>query len=203
MAPFGNYLVIVMMSTVFALQFLGDPNKLYLNNLILNKFTYTSAVGYFWLHLDLLHVVSNMILLVVFGKAASTQIGAGKYFIVYVLLGVAAGLAHAMLDGRPAIGSSGAVCGIMGVAIVLSWKKLSPLGPWLILTWLALSIIAALDPANPDASIAHIAGFLAGMAIATVMLAFGQADSKHTCTSLVRLLKHTPSNKFYRIKTPL
>jgi membrane associated rhomboid family serine protease len=185
--PYGNYIVILMMVTIFAIQFLGDPNKLYLNALILKKPTLNALIGYSWLHLDLLHVLSNIVLLAVFGKAACTQLGAGKYFIVYIFIGIIAGIAHTLLDGRSAIGSSGAVCGIMGVAIVLSWQKLSPFGPWIILTWVAVSVVAAIDPTNPDASCAHITGFVTGMIVAILLAAAGHADTSDTDPALIRL----------------
>lgn len=187
--PIGNYLVMLLMTVIFAVQFLGDPNQNYLTGLILkNPPSYNGFFGYLWLHKGLLHIVGNLAVLAVFGRHVSVKLGAAKYFVIYIVLGCAAAFAHVLLDGRPVIGASGAICGILGMAVVLSYRKLSLFGPWLILTWIAVSLATAVAEGSPDAYIAHIAGFIAGMIIATVLAVCNLVDYSDTDLSLERIL---------------
>ena len=178
--PIGNYIVLVLMSVIFLIQFHGDPQQVYLNGLILQAPTFSGFFGYFWLHECPIHIVSNMLLLIVFGRAVSTKMNHSKYFLVYIMLGIAAGIGHAIFDGRDVIGSSGAISGVMGMAIVLSWKKLSPMGPWLVLIWLAISIAVSASGTSHDAHVAHISGFVAGMMVAILLVTFNHADGTDT-----------------------
>ncbi len=187
--PVGNYIVMLLMSVIFAAQFLGDPNQLYLTGLILKKASLNAFLGYFWLHTGLLHIVSNLVLLAIFGRHTCIKLGDAKYFLIYIVLGFAAAYAHILLDGRPVIGASGAIFGVLGMAVVLSYRKFSPLGPWLVLIWFVVSVAAALAGSSPNAHIAHIAGFIMGMFVATMLIIFNQADHTDTDHSLMRILQ--------------
>jgi membrane associated rhomboid family serine protease len=186
--PVGNYIIMLLMVIIFAMQFLGDPQQNYLGGLILKKNSFQEMSGYFWLHMGPVHIISNMILLAVYGRQTSIKIGPAKYILAYFVLGFAAAIPHLMLDARPVIGSSGAISGVMGLAIVLNWKKLSPLGPWIVLIWVVISIFAALATDTAAAHIAHIGGFLTGMILAVLLIAFNQADHSDTDYSLMRII---------------
>jgi len=190
--PIGNYIIMLLMSVVFAIQFLGDPQKVYLTGLILENTSFTALLGHFWLHADLVHIISNLVLLAVFGRHICIKTGHAKYFLVYIALGFASAGAHILLDGRPVIGASGAISGILGLAVVLSWRKFSPLGPWLIFIWVALSAAVAIAGGSPIAHIAHVAGFTMGMLIATMLIIFNQADYTDTGYSLIRMIRPEP-----------
>lgn len=186
--PVGNYMVMLLMATVFAIQFLGDPNQKYLTGLILtNNATFSGFWGYFWLHTGLVHIIGNLVMLGVFGRHTCIKMGDAKYFLAYIVLAYAAAIAHVLLDGRPVIGASGAIFGVMGMAVVLSWRKLSLFGPWLILIWVVISLVVAIAGNSPSAHIAHIAGFIAGMFIATLLVIYGIADHRDTDHRLKRI----------------
>jgi membrane associated rhomboid family serine protease len=186
--PIGNYLVMLLITVVFAAQFLGDPHQNYLTGLILKKTpSYNGFLGYFWLHTSLLHIAGNLATLAIFGRSVSVKLGAAKYFLIYIVLGYAAACAHILLDGRSVIGASGAIYGILGMAVVLSYRKLSLLGPWLIFVWFAVSIGAAVAGGSPDAYIAHIAGFIAGMLIAAILAVCNLVDRSDIDLSLARI----------------
>lgn len=193
--PVGNYIIMLMMSIIFAAQFLCDSNQIHLTGLILKRASLSSFLGYFWLHTGLTHIISNMLLLAVFGRHICVKLGHAKYFLLYVLLGFAAACAHLLLDGRSVIGASGAIFGVMGMAVVLSYRKFSPCAPWLILIWIFLSLAVALATETPLAHITHVAGFVMGMILATVMIFFKQADHSDTCYSLVRILRIVAQKK--------
>ena len=185
--PAGNYLVMLLMVIVFAAQFLGDPNSLYLKGLVLKGYSYNGFLGYLWLHTGVMHIAGNLATLAVFGRQTCRKIGDAKFFIIFVILGSLAAFAHVLLDGRPVIGASGAICGILGMTVVLSYRKLSLFGPWIILIWVAVSLAAALV-GSPDAYIAHIAGFVAGMLIAAALAVCNQADCSDIDHSLKKIL---------------
>ena len=186
--PTGNYTVMLLMSIIFAAQFLGDPHQDYLGGLILKSATFTGFIGYSWLHTGPLHVASNMLLLAIFGGKSCVKIGDAKYILVYCFLGFAAAIAHLALDGRDVIGASGAIFGVLGLAVVLSWRKLSPIGPWLILVWMVVSVGAAILGKGPEAHMAHVGGFVAGMLLAIALVVFKQADNSDTDKSLAKFV---------------
>jgi membrane associated rhomboid family serine protease len=187
--PTGNYIVMLLMSVVFAIQFLGDSHQIYLSPLILENVSFKALLGYFWLHTGPVHIVSNLALLAVFGRDTCIKMGYAKYFLVYILLGFSAAVAHVLLDGRPVIGASGAIFGILGLAVVLSWRKFSLLGPWLVFIWFAFSVAVAIVGNNPIAHVAHIAGFMTGMILAIMLIIFNQVDYTDTDYSLMKMLR--------------
>ena len=191
--PVGNYILMLLMSVVFAFQFLGDPHQNYLSGCILKKISVNASLMYFWLHTGPVHIVSNMVLLAVFGRRACLKIGNAKYVLIYFVFGFSVATAHVLLDGRPVIGASGAIFGVLGLAVVLSWRKLSPLAPWLILIWIALSVGAAIAGNSPIAHVMHIAGFVMGMILGTALIIFNQADRSDTGHSLMRILRLRPA----------
>ncbi len=195
--PFGNYIVMLLISIIFAIQFLGDPQKLYLSALILKNASFNSILGYFWLHTGVIHIASNLVLLAIFGRYTCTKMGNAKYILVYIAMGFAAALAHILLDGRPVIGASGAIFGVLGMAVVLSWRKLSPLGPWLIFIWIALSVAIAISGNSQIAHVAHVAGFVTGMITAAILIIFNQADCSDTDYSLMRIVRQVQDNLSY------
>ena len=75
-----------------------------------------------FLHGGWLHIIGNMWFLWIFGDNVEDRVGHFKYFIFYILCGVAAGLIHGFTNsgsGIPTIGASGAIAGIMGAYFIL------------------------------------------------------------------------------------
>ena len=186
--PAGNYVVILLMSIIFAVQFLGDPHQEYLGGLILKNATLNGFLGYSWLHTGLIHVASNILLLAIFGRGTCVKIGDAKYILIYCFLGFAAAVAHLALDGREVIGASGAIFGVLGLTVVLSWRKLSTMGPWLILVWVVASVGAAIYGKGAEAHVAHVGGFIAGMFLGIGLVLFKQADNSDTDKLLVKFV---------------
>jgi membrane associated rhomboid family serine protease len=79
-------------------------------------------VSYQFLHADFLHLLFNMLFLWVVGCTLELTVGRTAFVTAYLASGVAAALAHATVHPAsydPAIGSSGAVAGLMGAFTVL------------------------------------------------------------------------------------
>jgi membrane associated rhomboid family serine protease len=81
-----------------------------------------TLITYQFLHVDFLHLLLNMLFLWVVGCTLELALGRAAYLTAYLAGGVVAALAHTLSNPAsydPAIGSSGAVAGLMGVFTVL------------------------------------------------------------------------------------
>jgi len=136
-----------------------------------------------FLHGGFLHILGNMWFLYIFGDNIEDRLGHIRYFIFYLLCGIAAGVIHLYTnwDSKiPTIGASGAISGIMGAYLLLYPRSkiltLIPiffffqfveipafifLGYWLLVQLFS----ASLTPKNVGgiAFWAHIGGFIAGL----------------------------------------
>jgi len=141
--------------------------------------------SYMFLHGGWLHVISNMWALWLFGDNVEDKMGAGRFFLFYILMGIVAGLVHVMADSGsnlPTIGASGAISGIMGAYFIMFPKaKIVTLVPLFIIPffieipamiylafWLISQVYSAVMTGNTGdvgniAWWAHIGGFAAGI----------------------------------------
>ena len=180
----------MMLATVtFAIQMIGDPKQQYLNGFILKHITLSSMFGYMWLHMSMTHMVGNLITLWIFGRHVSLKISDGSYVLSYLLIGIAASAVHVYYDGRPTIGASGAIMGVLGMHVVLCYRQFGVLGPWLILIWFLLNLTAGIIGGYPTTYMAHAGGFLAGMILASLLIIFKVAKCDDTGQSLLRIIK--------------
>ena len=168
--PLGNYVVMLLASTIFMLQFTFDSNQQYLTGLILQDWSLTAIVGHMWLHTGLIHIISNLILLWVLGRHVCRKIGNANFILAYLFVGLVSAVVHIIYDGRPAIGASGAIMGILGMHVVLCFRRLSPAGPWIVLLWFLLTLTAGVLELTPTAYLAHAGGFLGGIILAWSLL---------------------------------
>jgi membrane associated rhomboid family serine protease len=142
-----------------------------------------TLVTYQFLHAGWWHLISNMLFLWVFADNVEDAYGHPAFAMLYLLCGIAAGLAHVLLmpfSDAPLIGASGAVSGILGAYVVLFprarvWILLFMRLPlrigalWVLGGWFLLQVFSYwMDRGNNQVSVAwgaHIGGFLAGLAI--------------------------------------
>jgi membrane associated rhomboid family serine protease len=78
---------------------------------------YRTFFTHMWLHGGFFHLLANMWTLLVFGPAVEDRLGTGRYVGFYLACGLAAGLAHALVEADstvPAVGASGAIAGVIG-----------------------------------------------------------------------------------------
>ncbi len=155
-------------------------------DLMLKGWGLKGLFGYMWLHGGLFHLIGNMFFLWLFGNAVCAKLGNLKYLLLYVLLGVAAGVTHLLFSPGPALGASGAINGVVGMYLVLfyeneitclfafwfivpyvRWFDVS--GIWLILFWLFWDIVGAIGGGEDVAYFAHLGGFGAGFGIAFLL----------------------------------
>lgn len=152
--------------------------------LMLNGWGLKGLLGHMWVHGGLLHLLGNMWFLWIFGNAVCAKVGNLRYLLLYVLLGVVAGVTHLLFDSDPAIGSSGAINGVVGMYLVLFyennitcywapvliyWRQFTVSSFWMILMWLAFDVYGAVRGGSGVAYFAHLGGFGAGFGIAFYM----------------------------------
>lgn len=145
-----------------------------------------ALASYAFLHIDWMHLLSNMLFLWIFGDNIEDALGHLRYFIFYLACAVLAGIAHILADpgsAVPMIGASGAVAGVMGAYVLLfPHARLLILARivipiplpvpafWMLGFWIVSQLFFAF--AGTDQSIAwwaHIGGVFAGAFLAYFM----------------------------------
>jgi membrane associated rhomboid family serine protease len=157
------------------------------DGLVLDGWTTRGLLGHMWLHGGWLHLIGNLLFLWIFGNAVCAKIGQVPFIILYLIFGIAAGAAHLIFNGGPVIGASGAINGVVGMYLVffptnsiscfflmvfpLIYRKTFEVSSYvMILMWLAYDIFWAVIGGGHIAHFAHLGGFAAGVAIATLLL---------------------------------
>lgn len=128
--------------------------------------------SYQFLHADWLHIGMNLAALAAFGAPVERMLGARLFLVFYLLCGAlaAAGFVAVHPGSEIAmVGASGGVSGLFGAALmVLRASGLGAVAP-MALFWIGLQLFTGFFGAGPEgggiAWEAHIAGFLAGLAL--------------------------------------
>jgi len=79
--------------------------------------TWYPFLTHIWLHGSLIHLISNMWILVIFGDNVEDRLGSIRYLTFYLLGGIGAGLLQYFFTTSPdvpALGASGAIAAVMG-----------------------------------------------------------------------------------------
>jgi membrane associated rhomboid family serine protease len=154
-----------------------------------------------FVHAGWVHVGANMLYLAVFGPAVEYRLGAWRFLAFYLVCGVLAALVQATgsgFAGAAMIGASGAIAGTLGAYLLLYPRtrvltaiwilivvELARIPAWLLIgVWFLLQLASGLGTLGTAAAnaggvayLAHVGGFLAGMAlIAPVWLAARRRD---------------------------
>jgi membrane associated rhomboid family serine protease len=136
---------------------------------------YLTVLTSMFLHGGLAHLLGNMYFLWVFGDNVEDRLGRGRFLLLYLLAGVAAGLAHAVLEpdkSIPVVGASGAISGVMAayavlfprtrlISLILFFRVRWPT-PLYLFGWLGFQILGVLMHQGGIAWWAHIGGFVVG-----------------------------------------
>jgi len=147
---------------------------------------WATLLTYQFLHIDWLHLLSNMLFLWVFGDNIEDALGHVKFLAFYLACGVCAALAHLVFnlnDNGPLIGASGAVAGVMGAYILLyPHARVFVLARivipvplpvpafWMLGFWVATQLFYVLAGSDePVAWWAHLGGFATGVVLAAAL----------------------------------
>jgi membrane associated rhomboid family serine protease len=145
---------------------------------------WSTLVTSMFLHGGWMHLLGNMLYLWIFGDNLEKVMGHARYFVFYVLCGLAAGLAHIVFNAHssvPSVGASGAISGVLGgymllfprnrvrvltrggVAAVPAYVML---GLWILIQFVSgMGSMARTEETGGVAYMAHIGGFVAGLAL--------------------------------------
>ncbi|MSP21346.1 MAG: rhomboid family intramembrane serine protease [Alphaproteobacteria bacterium] len=137
-----------------------------------------------FMHGGFMHLAGNMLYLWIFGNNVEDAMGHFRFFVFYVLCGVAAAMAQAFAapgSEIPMIGASGAIGGVLGAYFLLHPNArvlvIIPLGfimhpmripAWIVLgIWFVFQLIASggTSEGGGVAYWAHIGGFATGMVL--------------------------------------
>jgi membrane associated rhomboid family serine protease len=151
----------------------------------------------------IMHLGGNMLFLLIFGTRVNALVGNLKMAILYPLLGIAASAAHLLFSPHlngPALGASGAIMGLAGMYLIFfpvhrvymafwlkifwripTWIKIWPVrGFWVLAFYLSFDVISTLLRSRDGvAHWAHLGGFIAGAAIALIMLCSRLQHANH------------------------
>ena len=141
-----------------------------------------------FMHAGWVHLGGNMLYLWIFGDNVEDRFGHLKFIIFYLLCGIAAmfaQLAFSAGSNVPNLGASGAIAGVLGAYIVMFPKgkvnvlmgrgvipmpALVVIGLWIVLQLFSgIGSIADTAQTGGVAYMAHIGGFLAGLALTFVL----------------------------------
>lgn len=145
-----------------------------------------TLVTYQFLHGGWLHILGNVLFLWIFGNNIEDRCGHFRFIAFYLLTGLAATLAHYVVDRGshvPVIGASGAISGVLGGYLLLFPRARIdtlvvfyvihvaevPAAVFLIV-WAGIQIAGSLPSLGQTvgggvAYLAHIGGFVAGLAL--------------------------------------
>lgn len=148
-----------------------------------------------FMHGGLFHLGGNMLYLWIFGDNIEDQLGHVKFFIFYILSGLAASLLHIVSTPNsqiPMVGASGAIAGVLGAYMIrfprariltliffgffiriVAIPALFVLGFWFILQ-LAFALPSIGSTTGGVAFFAHVGGFLAGIILFKLFSVFSR-----------------------------
>jgi membrane associated rhomboid family serine protease len=150
----------------------------------LGGLTWAGTVTSMFLHGSWLHLIGNMWFLWLFGNNVEDSMGHIRYAFFYLLVGVAAAVAHLFAEpgsALPTVGASGAISGAMGAYLVLYPRvrvqtlfififfiRIIAIPAWVVLLeWFVMQLLSSSASAGSTGGVAfwaHIGGFVAGVA---------------------------------------
>jgi len=193
--PYANYALIAVNVIVYLLQFTIDSEtgtmgfRAWVGHFMLNG----SGRPYLWqflsyafLHANLMHILSNMYFLYLFGNNVNDKLGNIGYLCFYFSGAIFSGVGHVLTGGGAVIGASGAVAAVTGAYLVLFPQTLITVIYWfffigmieipalylILLKMILFDNIIARGSALV-AHDAHLAGYAMGVSAMVIMLATG------------------------------
>jgi membrane associated rhomboid family serine protease len=195
---FFNFNISFLLIIINAICFILFSALIYFNNdfinyialkplNIINKFSLWTLITSMFMHGNFTHLFVNMVSLFFIGNFIEKLIGKKRFFWLYMLSGIFAGIVFVMLAyffgntdlgmkifGSPdvfAVGASGAIFALGGLLVVLTPRLrvyaffIIPMRIWVAMVFfLAIMWIASVSAGLPFGNTAHLGGLIAGIA---------------------------------------
>lgn len=167
-------------AAVNTLLMLGGLNKA----LVFQSGQWFRLVTSLFLHLDLVHLIGNVVLLLLIGRYLEPLIGRGWFLTTFLLSGISAAFGSLILNSTlvTSVGSSGAILGLVACALPCGLLS-NGRRRWRVQAWLLLALILSFVPAPkvPDGQVVdfgnHIGGIVGGLAIGFLLLLGGSRSN--------------------------
>jgi membrane associated rhomboid family serine protease len=216
--PWMNWVLIGLTVLFFPLCITWDGLMPLGEALLLGGGSGGGYLGHVLVHLDVFHLVGNMIFLWVFGNAVCAKVGNLAYPILYFGIGLVSGLVSMLLDPRPSAGASGAINGIVGVFVV--WYLLNDISCWwgfwflgagnggtvqvssywMVLLWFAFDVWGFFWGRGNVGYVAHLTGLAAGLLTGVLLLMVRMVKMERGERSLLHVLSGETATKRRRRK---
>ena len=169
--PIITYTIMGILTIIFLLQFIIDPNALILylacqKGLVISGGFYR-VISCAFLHIDIVHFVCNMYALYMVGKMSESFYGKKKFVIIYIISAIAGSLLEMSMSNDFGLGASGAIFGLLGSLLYFGYHYRVYFGNVLIKQILPVVIInLAIGFMIPGIGVfAHIGGLIAGILV--------------------------------------
>ncbi len=153
-----------------------------------------AIVMHMFLHLDIMHLLGNMVFMWVFGNAVCAKVGQVAYLILFLAVGVATGIIEPY-----GLGASGAINGVVGAYLVMyplnditcfyifivRGGTFSLASYWMILMWFGFDLLGLAGGGGHVAYLSHVSGLLIGSATMIALLKTGFIESDEYERSLL------------------
>ena len=158
-------ILITLLSIIFALQFIildGDVDDYITHTQDIFDGTYHTVITSLFLHMNLMHLISNLIGLFLFGRIVEKHFGKYIYF-VFLFGGIIANvvsnsIAHFLGQEFYSLGASSGIASIIILGILLEPFKLTTILGWGLI---AFDIWGLFQPDSPTNHLAHLGGYTA------------------------------------------
>lgn len=189
--PIVTYVLIAVNILIFLLELAGGEEFVMRWAFIPSRFladpiaSIPNIFTSMFMHAGWGHLLGNMLYLWIFGDNVEDHLGKLKFLFFYLICGIAAVFAQFAFNPSsqiPNVGASGAIAGVLG-AYILLWPQgkirvlllnsiilmpaLVVIGLWFLLQFVSgIGSLYSTNETGGVAYMAHIGGFLAGLAIA-------------------------------------
>ena len=148
---------------------------------VFQKYQFWRLITNMFMHFGVMHLLSNMIYLFLVGLNMERMIGRWKFLALYFMTGFGASLISTAFyyirgDDVVSAGASGAVYGVIGALVVLTYKtrgRTSRSMMWLRIGFVIIFLFYSNFMSTRVDVVAHIAGFILGIILAIAFNAAG------------------------------
>jgi rhomboid protease GluP len=182
-APAVITIIVLNVAVLIAMEATGGASNL--DNLIRfgAKVNGLITQGQYWrlltsvfIHVGFMHLFFNALALWMFGVTLEKVYGTGKFLLIYLLSGVGGSAASFLLSTQISVGASGAIFGLIGLALVFGIRHRAIIPPRFrsrfgtgVLPLILYNILYGLRPDSHIDNFAHLGGLVAGVILGLVI----------------------------------